>query len=133
MPYLLEKDVPNSTWTLCSGASGDIAMRAAAAITQGALYSLAATAARDNLETNIRFNEIYLAYRVQLEVDLSDKCQYVGLKHLQSSRDFAPLYEKLLDRTDIKSKRVLAHSPDDVVNLKFKTPFITAFEEGGDA
>ncbi|KAF6791391.1 hypothetical protein CSOJ01_14370, partial [Colletotrichum sojae] len=133
VPYLLEKGLPNSTWTLCSGASGDIGLRAAAAITQGALYSLALTAARDNLETNIRFNEIYLAYRVQLEVDLSDKRQYVGLKHLQSARDFAPLYEKLLARTDIKSKRVDAHSPEDVVNLRFKTPFITAFEEGGDA
>ncbi|KAF9870976.1 hypothetical protein CkaCkLH20_11648 [Colletotrichum karsti] len=123
VPFLLKQGVPNSTWTMCTGASGDMGLRGAPAITQGALFSFATVAARDNLETNVRFNEIYLAYRVQHHVDLSDKRQYLGLMHLQSTRDFAPLYEKLLDRTDIRSKRVNALSPKDVVELNYETRF----------
>ncbi|KAF4890768.1 hypothetical protein K4K60_007716 [Colletotrichum sp. SAR11_57] len=75
------------------------------------------------LYTNIRFNEIYLSYRVQHHVNLEDKKQFLGLAHLQTSREFAPLYEQLLDRTDIRSKRVNAISPEDVVNLKYETRY----------
>ncbi|KAL0941991.1 uncharacterized protein CTRU02_204754 [Colletotrichum truncatum] len=123
VPYLLEKGVANSTWTMCTGASGDIGLRAAPAITQGALFSFANVAARENEGTNVRFNEIYLAYRVQYHVDLTDESQYLGLMHLQNSRDFAPLYEQLLDRTDIRSKRVNALSPQDVIKLSYETRF----------
>ncbi|KAF4895404.1 hypothetical protein CGCF415_v011943 [Colletotrichum fructicola] len=123
VPYLLEKGVSNSSWTMCSGASGDMGRRAAPAVTQGALFSMATVAARDNLDTNIRFNEIYLSYRVQHHVNLEDKKQFLGLAHLQTSREFAPLYEQLLDRTDIRSKRVNAISPEDVVNLKYETRY----------
>ncbi|KAI8306102.1 hypothetical protein K4K59_011729 [Colletotrichum sp. SAR11_240] len=75
------------------------------------------------LYTNIRFNEIYLSYRVQHHVNLEDKKQFLGLAYLQTSREFAPLYEQLLDRTDIRSKRVNAISPEDVVNLKYETRY----------
>ncbi|KAI8316660.1 hypothetical protein K4K61_003316 [Colletotrichum sp. SAR11_59] len=101
----------------------DMGRRAAPAVTQGALFSMATVAARDNLDTNIRFNEIYLSYRVQHHVNLEDKKQFLGLAHLQTSREFAPLYEQLLDRTDIRSKRVNAISPEDVVNLKYETRY----------
>ncbi|KAJ0367351.1 hypothetical protein COL26b_011317 [Colletotrichum chrysophilum] len=75
------------------------------------------------LYTNIRFNEIYLSYRVQHHVNLEDKKQFLGLAHLQTSREFAPLYQQLLDRTDIRSKRVNAINPEDVVDLKYETRY----------
>ncbi|KZL64178.1 short-chain dehydrogenase [Colletotrichum incanum] len=121
IPYLLEKGFTGSTWTMCTGASGDMGYRVAPSVTQGALFSFAITAARENEKTNIRFNEVYLAYRVRFEVE-EDSQIVAGIRiPLTTSKDFAPLYEKILGRTDIRSSRVKARTPQDVVELSYAT------------
>ncbi|OLN96676.1 hypothetical protein CCHL11_00810 [Colletotrichum chlorophyti] len=121
VPYLLEQGFPSSTWTMCTGAQGDIAQRVAPAVTQGALFSFATAAARQTEKTNVRFNEVYLAYRVQFEVEGGSQ-QFRGF-HITTSSDFAPLYEKLLERKDIKGSRLKVLKPQDVTELKFKRKF----------
>ncbi|KAK6224415.1 integral membrane protein [Colletotrichum tabaci] len=121
VPYLLEQGFAGSTWTMCTGGSGDTGYRVAPAVTQGALFSFAVAAARDNDKTNIRFNEVYLAYRVQFEVETGNQT-FAGI-HMTTSKDFAPLYEKLLDRADIRSSRVKALSPEDVLKLSYEKKF----------
>ncbi|KAF9871062.1 hypothetical protein CkaCkLH20_11479 [Colletotrichum karsti] len=120
VPYLLEQGVADSSWTMCTGAQGDVGMRAAPAMTQGALFSFAIAAARENEKTNIRFNELYLAYRVQFEVD--NASQFAGY-HITTTSEFAPLYEKILDRKDVRGSRVKAMSPEDVKNLSYEKKY----------
>ncbi|KAK1513474.1 uncharacterized protein CCOS01_14416 [Colletotrichum costaricense] len=116
VPYLLEQGFAGSTWTLCTGAQGDYSFRAAPAVTQGALFSFAIAASRENEKTNIRFNEVYLAYRVQFEVDEETRKAWAGA-HLTTCDEFAPLYQQLLDREDIRGSRVKAITPKDVLQL----------------
>ncbi|GKT46342.1 dihydroanticapsin 7-dehydrogenase [Colletotrichum spaethianum] len=115
VPYLLEQGFANSTWTVCTGSQGYIGERVAPAVTQGALFSFAIAAARETEKTNVRFNEVYLAYRVQVEVEGGYQ-NWNGF-HITTSESFAPLYGKLLDRADIKGNRVSAKSPQDVITL----------------
>ncbi|GKT86128.1 short-chain dehydrogenase reductase SDR [Colletotrichum tofieldiae] len=121
VPYLLEQGFANSTWTLCTGAQGYWGERVAPAVTQGALFSFAIAAARQTEKTNVRFNEVYLAYRVQVEVEGGNQ-NWNGY-HITTSESFAPLYEKILDQTDIKGTRVSANSPQDVLTLSTKKLF----------
>ncbi|KAI9727730.1 MAG: hypothetical protein M1828_005958 [Chrysothrix sp. TS-e1954] len=113
VPYLLAQNHANSTWTLCTGAMGDFGMRAAPALSQGALYSLANVACRALRETNIRFNEIYLLLRV--EVDSS--AARTGFFRASA---FAETYRKILGREDVKSARVEVREKRDFEELKFK-------------
>ncbi|TDZ15577.1 hypothetical protein Cob_v011393 [Colletotrichum orbiculare MAFF 240422] len=121
IPYLLEQGFENSTWSMCTGAQGEVGTRVAPAVSQGALYSFALAAARENEKTNVRFNEVYLVYRVQLEID--GVAEAFKEYHISTSRDFAPLYQNLLDRTDIRSRRVNAFTPKDVHDLKYETRY----------
>lgn len=88
-------------------------MRAAPAMTQGALYSMALAAARENADTNIRFNEVYLAARVEVD---SDAERSGAIK----SSEFASVYEEILSRRQIKGCRVSIYGKDDLVELKYK-------------
>ncbi|KAJ0162903.1 hypothetical protein CTA2_3844 [Colletotrichum tanaceti] len=119
VPYLLEQGFAGSTWTVCTGAQGTLGQRAGPAITQGALFSFAVAAARETENTVVRFNEVYLAYRVQVEVDTPD---FFGVP-IQTSEAFSPLYQKVLDGADIKGSRVSAHGPQDVIDLVVKKLF----------
>ncbi|KAI9709265.1 MAG: hypothetical protein M1820_003385 [Bogoriella megaspora] len=110
IPYLLEQNDSRSTWTLCTGAAGDLGMRAAPALTQGALYSMATVACRDNEQTNVRFNEVYLALRV--EVDSS--AERTGAA---KASDFARSYETILARPDIRSSRISVRNQRDFTDL----------------
>lgn len=121
VPYLLDQGFPGTTWTMCTGAQGEWGLRVAPAVTQGALFSFAVAAARENEDTNIRFNEVYLAYRVQLEVE-PGMTNFHGFP-ITTSREFAPVFEKLLNRTDIRGSRVKAIKPQDVIDLKFEKKF----------
>ena len=118
MPYLLERGSPDSTWTLCTGAQGDLGLRAAPAMSQGALYSFATVACRDNEKTNVRFNEIYLAFRVQFELESGNPLDTSWT--ITTSSEFAPLYTQILDRTDIRSCRVNVLGPPDIRELKYR-------------
>ncbi|CAI6336139.1 unnamed protein product [Periconia digitata] len=110
IPYLLEQNDPTSTWTLCTGASGDNGSLAGASITQGALFSLANVACLENSNTNIRFNEIYLG----LFVMAGAAAEQAGV---MKASEFALAYEKLLARPDIKGCRIKVCQQDDLTEL----------------
>lgn len=116
IPYLLEQKKATS-FTLCTGAQGDIATFAAPAITQGSLFSMANVACRDNADTNVRFNEVYLGCRV--EVDESA----VKTGAMKAS-DFARVYTNLLSRLEIRSSRVSVYTHEDLEDLKHKKKII---------
>lgn len=113
MPYLLEQNNPKSTWTLCTGAQGDFGQRAGPAMTQGALYSMANAACRDNESTNVRFNEVYLAMRVEVDADAKKS-------GMNKASDFAANYEQILAREDVRSCRVSVLEREDFKTLRFK-------------
>jgi hypothetical protein len=83
-------------------------------MTQGALYSMANVACRDNYKTNVRFNEIYLALRV--EVDES-----AAKTGAMKASDFAKCYVALLSDSGIRSSRVSVSGYDDLEKLKYDT------------
>ncbi|KAL3703273.1 hypothetical protein TMatcc_010462 [Talaromyces marneffei ATCC 18224] len=114
IPYLLNQNDTRSTWTLCTGSQGDLGARAAPAMTQGALYSMANVACRDNYKTNVRFNEIYLALRV--EVDES-----AAKNDTMKASDFAKCYAALLSDPGVRSSRVSVFGYDDLEKLKYET------------
>ncbi|KAF7896087.1 hypothetical protein EAF00_006102 [Botryotinia globosa] len=66
IPYLLEQKKATS-FTLCTRAQGDIGARAAPAISQGPLFSMANVACRDNTDSSVRFNEVYLNCLVEVD------------------------------------------------------------------
>jgi hypothetical protein len=74
---------------------------------------MANIACRDLLDTNIRFNEVYLGFRV--EVDTS------AVKNgVVKASDFAVNYQKLLGSTEIRSCRVTVLIPEEVGSLNYK-------------
>jgi len=79
---------------------------------QGALFSMANAAAADTAESNVRFNEAYLAFRV--EVDSSAE-----KSGATKASNFAVVYEEILARPDIKGCRVRAYGPEDCKDLKY--------------
>ncbi|OKL59575.1 hypothetical protein UA08_05233 [Talaromyces atroroseus] len=113
IPYLLKKNNPNSTWTLCTGAQGDGGMRAGPAMTQGTLFSMANVACRDNEQTNIRFNEVYLGLRVEVD-ESAEKTGFFKASH------FAKNYQEILARKEIRSCRLTVLEKKDITDLKFK-------------
>ncbi|EED13656.1 short-chain dehydrogenases/reductase, putative [Talaromyces stipitatus ATCC 10500] len=112
IPYLLEQS-SSTSFTLCTGSQGDIGARAAPAITQGPLYSMANVACRDNENTNVRFNEVYLATRVEVD-SVAEKTGAM------KTSDFANVYNELLSRPDIKSSRITVATKNDLKDLKYK-------------
>ncbi|ESZ94677.1 putative short-chain dehydrogenases/reductase [Sclerotinia borealis F-4128] len=120
IPYLLKQKQVTS-FTLCTGSQGDIGARAAPAITQGPLFSMANVAYRDNTDTNVRFNEVYLGCRV--EVDSSD-----AKTGAMKASDFTRVYTELLSRPDIKSSRVSVFTHDDLEDLKHKKIFFNVVQ-----
>ncbi|KAF6806997.1 short-chain dehydrogenase [Colletotrichum musicola] len=122
IPYLLEQGYAGSSWMMCTGTQGELGLWAAPAVTQGALFSFAISAARELEDTPVRFNEVLLGYRVQQEVS-PGVTTFQGIVPMTTSIDFAPLYEQLIDRKDIKGSRVRVDSPKDVADLKFEKRF----------
>jgi hypothetical protein len=100
---------------LCTGAQGEWGYRAAPALTQGALFSMANIACRDLLETNLRFAEVFLGFRI--EVDAS------AIKNnVVKASDFAKNYRKLLGSPEIRSCRDSVMFPQEIENLNYKRP-----------
>ena len=83
---------------------------------QGPLFSMATAASRENETTNVRFNEIYLSLRVEVDEDAA--------KHgVMSASEFASVYVEILARPEIRSSRVRVDSADDLKDLKYKRKF----------
>ena len=109
VPYLLEQDHWNSTWTLCTGAPSP---SPAPSTTQGggAIYSMATAACRDNENTNVRFNELFLGVRVEVDqIAASVSCLA-----------FSEVYEEILSRPDVRSCRVSVLGGEDIKKLRFE-------------
>nr|WNZ75421.1 hypothetical protein [Trichoderma harzianum] len=114
--YLQEKNHPDSTWTICTGSQGDMAIFALPAITQGPLFSMATAAARENEKTNVRVNEVYLMFRVEVDEDAAQH-------GVTSASEFAAVYEGILSNPEIRSSRVRVASPADIKDLKWAKKF----------
>ncbi|KAK5653753.1 hypothetical protein OQA88_7909 [Cercophora sp. LCS_1] len=114
--YLIEQNHPSSTWTLCTGAQGDMGIRALPAMTQGALFSMATAACRENENTNVRFNEVYLAFRVEVDDD--------AVAHgVVKASEFAAVYEGILANSEIRSSRVSVWDVGGMTDLKWAKKF----------
>lgn len=113
IPYLLAQRTATSTWTVCSGAQGDLGTHPAPAMSQGALFSFCTAAARELAGTNVRFNETYLFYRV--EVDTEAEAHGV-----MKASDFARVYEQILKREEIAGSRVRVEGFGDLDEVRFE-------------
>ncbi|KAM6477031.1 hypothetical protein HDV62DRAFT_374043 [Trichoderma sp. SZMC 28011] len=114
--YLQEQGHPDSTWTICTGSQGDMAIFALPAITQGPLFSMATAAARENEKTNVRVNEVYLMFRVEVDEDAAQH-------GVTSASEFAAVYEGILSNPEIRSSRVRVASLADIKDLKWAKKF----------
>jgi hypothetical protein len=114
--YLLEQNNPASTWTICTGSQGDLAIFPLPAMTQGPLFSMATAAARENDSTNVRFNELYLGFRVEVD----ELAEHHGVT---KASDFAKVYEKILDDPKVRSSRVRVESVEDIEKLRYQRKF----------
>ena len=81
-------------------------------MTQGALFPMATAAARENESTNVRFNEIYLGYRVEVD---EVAAQYRIIK----VSDFRKVYELILANPEVRSSRVQVDDLKDLKKLKY--------------
>ncbi|KAL2678711.1 hypothetical protein Neosp_009462 [[Neocosmospora] mangrovei] len=117
IPYLLEQKYEKSTWTLMTGAAGDSGWAGVTAISQGALFSLANVACRELAESSIRFNEVWLAFRVEHD-EMAAKNGSVG------SSAFAPHYERILSRPEISASRVRLAKPADISDFTWSKKLV---------
>ncbi|KAL1591769.1 hypothetical protein SLS60_011768 [Paraconiothyrium brasiliense] len=113
--YLLEQKA-ESTWTICTGSQGDIALYPVPAMTQGALFSMVIAACRDNWKSNVRVNEVLLGFRV--EVDEAAKEHGVS-----SATEFSKVYEEILARPEIRSSRIRVDEVEDLTKLRYARRF----------
>ena len=74
---------------------------------------MANVACRDNAETNVRFNEVYLATRIEVD---SMAEQSGSMK----ASDFSIVYTEMLSRPEIKSCRISVYTKEDLKDLKYK-------------
>lgn len=118
IPYLLSQPNP-TTFTLITGAIGDAGWWSGPAMTQGALFSLGVAAELENRDTNVRFNEVYLAFLVN--VDEEAVKEEAAKNGVVKASDFARVYEGLLARDEIRGARVLLSGPGDIGTLRWES------------
>lgn len=88
-------------------------------MTQGALFSLGVAAELENRETNLRFNEMYLAFLVIVDEDaVKEPAAKMGAV---KASDFARVYEGVLARDEIKGSRILLYGPNDIDTLRWES------------
>ncbi|EHK46040.1 uncharacterized protein TrAtP1_013132 [Trichoderma atroviride] len=114
--YLYEQNHPDSTWTICTGAQGELAIFGLPAMTQGPLFSMTTAASRENEKTNVRVNEVYLMFRVEVDED-------AAAHGVSSSTEFASVYEGILSNPAIRGSRVRVASSEDFKDLKWAKKF----------
>ncbi|TLS29609.1 hypothetical protein PpBr36_00879 [Pyricularia pennisetigena] len=114
--YLVEQNHPDSTWTICTGAQGDLATFPLPAMTQGPLYSMATAASRENADTNVRFVEVYLGFLVQVD-------DVAAERGAVPSSEFAKVYTKILEDRAVKGARVWVEKKEDMETLRVTSKF----------
>lgn len=85
-------------------------------MTQGALFSMCIAASRENEKTNVRFNEILLGFRV--EVDEAAKEHGVS-----SATEFGQVYKAVLANPEIRSSRIRVDEVGDLKKLRYARRF----------
>ena len=120
LPYLLSLGTP-ATWTLVTGGTGESGLAGVTATSQGALFSLAAVAARELAASNVRFNEVFLNYRVDYDLVCDEKPTMGpnGPKRMRAS-EFARVYERILADEGIKGGRVTVDGFQDLGDVKWR-------------
>ncbi|KAK1247589.1 hypothetical protein MKX07_002498 [Trichoderma sp. CBMAI-0711] len=83
---------------------------------QGPLFSMTTAAARENEKTNVRVNEVYLMFRVEVDEAAAEH-------GVTSSSEFASVYEEILANPEIRGSRVRVATPADIKNLKWAKKF----------
>lgn len=82
-------------------------------MTQGALYALATAACRENARAGVRYNELYLVLRVEVDADAA--------RHgVTRSSEFALPYVAILSRPEIRGCRVSVVTREDLTDIKYK-------------
>ncbi|KAK4981224.1 hypothetical protein LTR66_004650 [Elasticomyces elasticus] len=114
--YLLEQSNSASTWTICTGSQGELATRPMPAMTQGALFPMTIAAARDNEFTNVRFNELYLGFRVEVD-------EVAVQNGTTKASDFGKVYELILANPEVRSSRVRVETLEDIEKLRYQKKF----------
>ncbi|KAM0462130.1 hypothetical protein ACHAO4_001325 [Trichoderma viride] len=114
--YLYGQNHPDSTWTICTGAQGELGIFGLPAMTQGPLFSMTTAASRENEKTNVRVNEVYLMFRVEVDED-------AAAHGVSNSTEFASVYEGVLSKPEIRGSRVRVASPADFKDLKWAKKF----------
>ncbi|EHA54497.1 hypothetical protein MGG_01368 [Pyricularia oryzae 70-15] len=114
--YLVAQNHPDSTWTLCTGAQGDLATFPLPAMTQGPLFSMATAASRENADTNVRFVEVYLAFLVQVD-------EVAAERNAVPSSEFGKVYAKILDDRAVRGARVWVQERGDMETLRVTSKF----------
>lgn len=114
VPYLLEQNDPNSTWTCCTGAADISGYAGLTGATQGALVAMLAAAVLENEKTNIRVNEAYLMIRVEVD---SDAEAHGGI---MKASEYAKVYAEILQKKDIDGCKVIVRGPEDLKELRIE-------------
>lgn len=83
-------------------------------MTQGALFSMGVAAELENRDTNVRFNEMYLAFAVTVDEEAAESGSV-------KASDFARVYEGVLAREEIKGAKILLFGPQDIETLRWES------------
>ncbi|GAB7364201.1 hypothetical protein MBLNU230_g4752t1 [Neophaeotheca triangularis] len=118
MPYLLSQpdNGKGCSWTLCTGSQGDLGTHPLPAMTQGPLFSFAVAAARECEGTGVRFCEVYLGFRVEVDAEARAH-KVVGASH------FSRVYGMILRDQAVKGARVRVERPEDMEGLRWERRF----------
>ena len=77
---------------------------------QSALFGLANAAIRELKDTNVRFNEVFLQFRVDYDAVADEK----GNKDCTKASVFAQHYVDILSKPDVRAVQVRFIVPDDL-------------------
>ena len=77
------------------------------------MFSMATAACRALSGTNVRFNEVYLGFRVEVDA-VAEK------NSTMKASVFSRVYEKILAKPDLKGCRIRVEREEDVDNLRYE-------------
>ncbi|KAK5122167.1 hypothetical protein LTR85_004413 [Meristemomyces frigidus] len=85
-------------------------------MTQGAFFPMCIDAAHENEGTPVRFNAIYLGFRVEVDE--------LAVQHgVTKASDFGRVYELILASPAMRSSRVRVEGVEDMETLRYERRF----------
>ncbi len=113
IPYLLEQNANDSTWTQCTGAAPEFGVGGVTGVAQGALIAMMPIATKENEKTNVRVNEHYLAQKVEYD-SVAEKNGSI------KASEYANVYEEILGNREIRGCRLSVYGKEDLMEFKVK-------------